>query len=128
MPTMFDENLMFRTDLTELTALETSVWIDIGQGTPVAGLSARIMVPAATGSTPTLDLVIQASTDESAVAETTVETFTQIIAAGSYEQRFHTTHRYVRMAFDIGSAATNPVFGVVEAGVSNAIDYQRPVS
>lgn len=126
MPGVLDNNLMFRTDLTELTAIETSAWLDIG-GTGVRGMTARVMVPSASGSTPTLDVTLQSSTDGTNADAATLATVPQITAAGSYEKKFATMRRYVRMVFTIGSATTNPVFGVVEAGINiDSRDYVRP--
>lgn len=102
-----------------LTTTETGTGFLI-DGTPLAGMYVRCVVPQATGTTPTMDLVIQAS-DVIGSGYTASTTFDQITAAGVYWRRFATKKKFTRHVATIGG--TTPNFGAVSIGFSTGPEY-----
>src|SRR3989304_7634245 len=80
---MLDANLMLRPPAAgALDGNETGSWKDLGAAQK-GPLSVLIMVPSAGGTTPTLDIEIQESTDGSALDGDQTQV-PQIVAAGVY--------------------------------------------
>jgi hypothetical protein len=107
----FDSAVMLWNPGANLVATQTGTGLLI-EGTGFRGNSCRIYVPQATGTTPTLNVVIQESNDNSAY--TPLVTFDQIIAAGTYRRYVSTRKRYVRAVLTVGG--TTPNFGFVQVG------------
>ena len=100
------------------TANTTGLLIDSAPlGT--AELFLKVNVPQATGTTPTLDIVIQSSADNSTWQ--TVLTIPQITAAGVYRQKYASNKKYVRAALTVGG--TTPNFGAVQIGFDTGSEY-----
>lgn len=116
----FDANLQPRTSTDDLDANEQAIVsttrvnscavIDLGETMP-KGMSCVVKVPAAGGTTPTLDLKLQESDTEGS-GYTDLVTFDQITAIGVYVRRFATAKRYIRHYATVGG--TTPNFGGVE--------------
>jgi hypothetical protein len=100
-----------------VTGNGTGLQID---GTAAAGVGVRIHVPQATGTTPTADIVIADSPDNSAWKSRL--TFDQITVAGEYRQRLVTKQKYVRFQATIGG--TTPNFGAVQIGFETGGEYK----
>lgn len=99
----------------DLSALQTSVTktasfnstgVDLKTGTPSRGLAARLLVTAASGTTPTLNVKIQESDDNSTWND--LVNFDQMTTTGIQHERFFTKKRYVRAVATI--AGTSPSF------------------
>lgn len=71
-------------------------------------MKAIITCGTAAGTTPTLDVKLQESDDNSTFTDISGATFTQLTAAGSEEIEFQTNKRYVRAVATI--AGTSPSF------------------
>jgi hypothetical protein len=84
------------------------------------GQFVRVTVPQATGTAPTLDLVIQDS--DNGTVWTTRFTFDQITAAGVYRGSFVSKKKYVRATGTI--AGTTPNFGAVQVGFDTGTEYR----
>lgn len=69
------------------------------------------------GTTPTLDVKIQDSDDNSVFADITGATFTQLTAAGNQEIHFRTNKRYVRAVATIAGTTPSFTFDVVVLAV-----------
>lgn len=119
---MFDTNLMLRTAGSLDTTAQGSS-IDYGQGGMVRALVFKVIVPQATGTTPTCDLVIETADD--AAHATVLDKFTlpQITVAGVYRIAVKTPHRYIR--YNATIAGTTPDFGVVVIGPEMQGDYDE---
>lgn len=89
-------------------------------GTARNGVDVRLHVPSVTGTSPTLDVIIQDSPDASVWSNRL--TFAQVIAAGEYRQKLVTKQKYVRM--NIVQGGTTPAFGVVECGFETGSEYR----
>jgi hypothetical protein len=83
-----------------------STGVDLKTGTPPRGMVARLLITAASGTTPTLDGKIQESADNSAWNDLVV--FPQQTAAAEISRTFSTRKRYVRFVATIGG--TTPSF------------------
>lgn len=68
------------------------------------------------GTTPTLDLKVQDSDDDSTYADISGATFAQLTAAGREEIHFRTNKRYVRVVATIGGTTPSFTFSVVILG------------
>lgn len=68
------------------------------------------------GTTPTLDLKIQESDDNSNWSDITGATFTQLTAAGREEIHFKSNKRYIRAVATIGGTTPSFTFSVVLLG------------
>lgn len=90
------------------------------RSTRLAGVWVRFSVPQATGTTPTLDITVQDSADNSTF--NTVTTLRQITASGSYRQRIFTDREYVRAVMTVGG--TTPNFGTVVGGFESGGQYK----
>ena len=116
---MFDSELLFRDPAAavdgDLTADEADLTIlDFGPGGPgEIGHVVKIVVPEASGSSPTLDITFKAG-NSSPPTDVKV-TVPQIDAAGVYTSHIWGSERYWRMVTDVDG--TTPDFGAVKAGV-----------
>lgn len=110
---MFDANLMLRASSEgDLDASETSkTWVNFGAA-DVRDFTYWIVVPAAGGTSPTLDVKIQTSDDGSTVQDEVV--VPQITAARIYKVSLRSPHPYRRVHLTLGG--TTPNFGAVQIG------------
>lgn len=97
---------------SNLTATQTGTGL-LTEGVPFSGISLRVYVPQATGTTPTLDIVVQES-NVLGSGYTPLVTFDQITAAGTYRRRITSRKRYLRAVLTVGG--TTPNFGAVKVG------------
>ena len=117
----FDASLLFH-DAAALTATGNSAALDVKK-TPVDGVTVEIAVTAASGTTPTLDVTIQESNDNSTWRNVT--TFPQITGTGRFFRRVSSGFRYLRLARTVGG--TTPSFTVTAGVVSGAQrDFGNP--
>ena len=79
------------------------------------GLSAYLHVTAASGTTPTLDVKVQHSADNSTWAD--LATFTQVTSANGYERiaATGTVNRYIRAQFTLGGTSPDFTFHLAAA-------------
>jgi hypothetical protein len=73
-------------------------------------------IGAVTGTSPTLDLKLQESADNSTWADITGAAFAQQNAAGTNTLQVRTTKRYVRAVATVGGTSPNFAFGVYLLG------------
>lgn len=94
------------------TATVTGTGIDLQQYAATGNINLKIVadVGTVTGTTPTLDIKIQESDDNSSFSDITGATFTQITATGAGAVEIHTCtiKRYIRAVGTI--AGTTPSF------------------
>jgi hypothetical protein len=92
------------------TASANGTGVDLQPLTHPGGrnMKAFLDVAAASGTSPTLDVKMQESDDNSSFSDIAGATFTQATAAGQQQIHFHTTKRYVRAVAAIGG--TTPSF------------------
>ncbi len=110
----FDTLLMLRASAEgSLTTTGTCEGLDVGE-TPVDGMTAKVVVPAAATETTLVVEVQVADTDADGSYETIAQSET-ISAVGEYSVRFATQRRYVRGKYSV--AGTSPDFGAVQAGI-----------
>ena len=98
---MFDSNLMFTA--AAVTADGNSSVLDIG-ATPANGVVIEVAVTAVSGSSPTMDIVVQESADNSTYKA--LATFDQITATGRQTRRVQSSKRYLRLNYDIGGSSS----------------------
>jgi len=116
-----DNDLLMRDGSSDLTATEgTPTAVDFS-GEDLFPLTYRIDVPAAGGSSPTADFVIQGSANNSDFVD--LFKFPQIIAAGQYHFEGITKYRYRRAKVTVGGS--NPNFGAVKVSVHGAGRYDE---
>ena len=119
---MLDANLMLRAAAAgALDGNETGSWFDLG-ATQKGPLSVLIMVPSAGGTTPTLDIEIQESTDGSTLDGDQTQV-PQITAAGVYRTA-KVYKRHIRFVATTGGSS--PDFGAVEIGPTIGGDQEKP--
>lgn len=96
------------------TSTGTTSGLDNGAST-ADGAAAYLQVTAASGTTPTLDVKVQHSSDGSTYAD--LITFTQVTAANAYERVAvtGTVNRYLRVEFTIGGTSPDFTFHVAAA-------------
>jgi len=113
----YDSLELLRDGSANLTVTEngTSVDTKAAPSTPFGGALLRITVPQATGTTPTADIKIQESDDNSTWKDLVV--FDQITTAGIYRRYVQSVRRYLRHVATI--AGTSPNFGKVTIGVES---------
>lgn len=100
----FDSNAVLKASSTE-TASANGTGLQVN-GTAVRGMTAIMNVTAASGTTPTLDVVVQHSDDNSTFTD--LATFDQVSDEGISQVRFATDKQYIRTASTI--AGTSPSF------------------
>jgi hypothetical protein len=108
----YDALLVLRDGTTNLTATSNTSSVEL-KGTSLKGLVARLVVPQAAGTSPSLTAKVQESDDNSTFND--LVTFDTITAAGIYRERFITKKRYVRFSFTV--SGTSPNFGGVIAQI-----------
>jgi len=96
------------------TATGNSASVDNSDST-ANGLAAYLHVTAASGTTPTLDVKVQHSADDSTWAD--LATFTQVTSANGYERIAvtGTVNRYIRAQFTLGGTTPDFTFHVAAA-------------
>jgi hypothetical protein len=111
---VFDKELMLRAaSAGDLDETETGSAVEVGP-TPAEGATARIVVPQATGTDPTVTVEIQVCATSGGTFVTVAQS-EEITAAGEYAVRFATQKSYVKHKATVGG--TTPDFGAVEIGV-----------
>ena len=110
----YDDLVMLRKSAAgDLTTSVNGTGVDVKQ-TAAIGMSARITVPQATGTTPKVVVEIQSS-DSLGSGYLAVGQSEEITAAGEYFVRFATSRRYVRYSCTV--TGSTPNFGAVEIGL-----------
>jgi hypothetical protein len=94
----------------------TPTAIHVGQ-TPHDGISVRMVVPQAAGTSPTLDVTIEVS-DTLGGTYNQIAAFEQINAAGDYALRFSVPHGREYMRYTATVGGTSPDFGEVDIGLT----------
>lgn len=115
---MFDANLLFSDGVTVTTTANSSAVHEYK--TPAAGIPVEIAVTAATGTSPTMDVVCQESDDDSTY--NTVVTFPQITTTGVFTRVVQSKKAYLRMTYTIGG--TSPSF-TVKSGVVSGLPFYK---
>ena len=109
---MLDSNLLFNDGTTAVTEDEQSDSLKVGPGT----YTVEVVVSAKSGTTPTLDLTVQESADDTTFVDNVK--FPQISDVGVHYRRVTTEHDYLRIDRDAGG--TTPSFtytcGIVPGG------------
>lgn len=119
---MRDSNLVWRDGSTDLTATDTNdAALDLGKGGVQHELHIVIEVPAADGTTPTLDIEFVASDDNGSTPKEKWD-IPQITAAGVYEARINTRRRYLEADYTVGG--TTPDFGAVKVHGATGVGYR----
>lgn len=112
---MYDANFVLKSSGAE-TASTNSSGVDLGTAIRSSGLWARINVTAVSGTSPTMTVAFQNSSDNSSFA--TVAQSQQITAVGVYFVLVGSDSRYLRSASTIGG--TTPSFTYkVDLGLSH---------
>lgn len=101
---MNDKDLVLNDGSTPLTATGNGTSFDIGS--TINALTVEVIVSAKSGTSPTLDLKIQGSLDNSTWVD--VVYFQQITAVGTYRRKLHAPYRYFREVQTLGG--TSPSF------------------
>jgi hypothetical protein len=109
---MLDENLLFH-DGAVLTATVNSNSIDLGK-TGANGVVVQIASTTVSGSSPTLNTIVQESTNDSTWVNLT--TFDQVTASERSSRTIQTQKQYVRLSHTIGGSS--PSF-TVTAGIAS---------
>ena len=112
---MFDANLLFH-NAAALTATGNSSGLDIKK-TAAEGVVVEIDVTAVTGTSPTMDFIVQESNDDSTYNN--LVTFAQITAVGRWQRRVQSKKRYLRLGRTAGG--TTPSFTVTAGIVSGPL-------
>jgi hypothetical protein len=111
---MYDSNAVLQAAVTK-TATFTGAAFDLKTMTPLRGLKGRLRVTAVDGTTPTLDVKIQESADDTTYNDLVV--FDRLTAAGIGFETISTRQRYIRALATIGG--TLPSFAYsVELGIA----------
>jgi len=108
---MRDSNLVLWN--AALTATGNSGWLAWGP-LPAEGVDLWLIVPQATGTTPTLDPKLEDG-DDGTNAVNIIGQLKQITAAGFYRMRVTSPRDYVKLTLTVGG--TTPNFGTVWAGL-----------
>jgi len=95
---MQDSNLLFNNGEAAVTEDGQSSSLQVGPGT----YTVEAVVSTVTGTTPTLDLTIEESADDSTFVDNVK--FPQITGVGTYFRRVTTEHDYLRIDRDIGGS------------------------
>ncbi len=109
---MQDSNLLFNNGEAAVTEDGQSDSLRVGPGT----YTVEVVVSEVTGTTPTLDLTVQESADDSTFVDNVK--FPQITGVGTHFRQVTTEHDYLRIDRDAGG--TTPSFtytcGIVPGG------------
>lgn len=109
---MYDNNLLFH-DAAALNSNGNSSGLNIGK-TPAKGVWVEIAVTAASGTSPTIDFVVQESDDDSTYND--LVTFEQITETGRWSRLVQSKKPYLRLNRTLGG--TSPSFTVTAGIVS----------
>lgn len=110
----YDANAVLKASATE-TSSTNGTGLDTGNGTGINGMKARLLITAASGTSPTMTVNLQHSDDDSTY--TTFASFTQATTTGEQFITAETNKRYIRAASTIGG--TTPSFTyAVDLGLS----------
>lgn len=90
--------------------------VHVGQ-TPHDGITVRMVVPQAAGTSPTLDVTIEVS-DALGGTYNTLASFEQITAKGDYAVRIVVPHGREYMRYTATVGGTTPDFGEVDIGLT----------
>ena len=101
----YDANTILKASATETSSTNGDA-LDTKTGTPVNGMKARLLITAASGTTPTMTVNLQHSDDDSSY--TTFASFAQATTTGVQYVMCETPKRYVRASSTIGG--TSPSF------------------
>jgi hypothetical protein len=103
---MYDALSALQASVTKTSSFDSTA-VDLVNGTPLNGLPVRLLVTAASGTLPTLDVVIQESDNNSDWVDNV--TFDQMTTTGEQFRLVQTTSRYIRASATIAAGA-NPSF------------------
>ncbi|MGV3723740.1 MAG: hypothetical protein ACO1SX_22810 [Actinomycetota bacterium] len=106
---MYDANAILQDTVTK-TATFTGAGFDLKTGTPRRGLKARLRVTGASGTSPTLDVKVQDSADNTTFVD--LCSFDQKTAAGLDFATVETNKRYIRALATIGGDTPSFVYTV----------------
>lgn len=109
----FDDKLMLVDSTANVTATATGDAVDFN-GEDLYPLTLRVVVPSVSGTSPTLNIEYQESSDNSNWSA--IGSMPEITAAGEYYKRFWGKKRYRRAKMTV--AGTSPNFGFVKIGIS----------
>ena len=106
------EALLTTTEDQAIGATADGSSIRVGRG---AEFEISVAASAVSGTSPTLDVVIEGSaTDAFGGEEVVIATFNQVTAAGDYEQQLiKSEYEYIRAAYTIGGSSTPIVTATV---------------
>lgn len=117
---MQDTNLMLRSS-GDLTDTATGSAVDFGAGGAKQAITFKVIVPQASGTSPTLDLDIQESDTSAFTVVRRKHTFAQITTAGVWRMSIRPKYRYLRYLATVGGTAED--FGVVLIGPEAQGEY-----
>lgn len=104
---------LFRSDARTASGNGTSVDLQGYVNPGIDNMKAYLDVGTVSGTTPTLDVKIQESSDNVTFTDITGATFTQVTATGANQEiHFVTSKRYVRAVATIGGTTPSFSFGV----------------
>jgi hypothetical protein len=106
---MYDANAILQADVTK-TATFTGTGLDLKTGTPRRGLKARLRVGTVGGTSPTLDVKIQESDDNTTYNDLVV--FDRLTATGLGFETVETSKRYIRALATLGGTSPSFVYGI----------------
>lgn len=104
---MYDANLVLQ-DLVTKTATFTGSALDLKTGTPRRGYKVRLLVPTVAGTSPTLDVKVQESADNTTYND--LVSFDRVTAAAETFETVETSKRYIRALATIGGTAPSFVY------------------
>lgn len=90
---MYDALFLLQDTVTK-TATYTGTGLDLKTGTQRRGFKVRLRVPTVSGTSPTLDITVQHSTDNTTYTD--LVTFAQVTAAAELFRTVETVQRYIR--------------------------------
>lgn len=117
---MFDANLLF-SDSVAISGNGNSSSVNIKK-TPANGIDIEIAVTAKSGTSPTLDVKVQESNNDSSYND--LVSFAQFTDVGRQTRRVQSKKAYLRLAYTTGG--TTPNF-TVKAGVVSGVPFDSAV-
>lgn len=113
----YDKNLELRDGASAITTSTNGSFVDLGSGV-YGQLEVVVVVGTVTGTSPTLDLDIEFSTDGTNAITSEKLSFKRITATGVYKMFLKTFRRYARWKSTVGG--TSPSFGAVKVEIGKA--------
>lgn len=110
---MFDQNKMFSDAQVVAASGDATNDLDVGK-TPAEGVPVEVVVSAVSGTSPTLNVTIQESDDDSTYTD--LVKFPQITAVGRHMRLVQSAKRYLRADYVVGG--TTPSFTITAGIVS----------